>query len=619
MSYARIRNIAIIAHVDHGKTTLVDRLLQAAGSFKVRKGGPTERLLDSNDQERERGITILAKNTAIQWGGTKINNIDTPGHSDFGGEVERVLSMADGCLLLVDAAEGPMPQTRFVLSKALEKKLKPIVVINKIDRPDQRCRKVLDEVFDLFCELTHDDGLLDFPVIYASGRAGYARNEPDDGNMDMTPLFQSILERIPPPPARDDEPPRFQVTLLDHSEYVGRIGVGRVYTGTLALNQPIVIVKRDGKIVRTRIQELFTFESMERVRADRIQCGDIAALVAADYDLEISDTIADPANPQAMPAIAVEEPTMSMILYVNDSPFAGQEGQFVTSRHLRERLERELRSNVSLRVERGESSESWRIAGRGVLHLGVFLETMRREGYEFQVGKPRVITRDIDGVKNEPIELLIVDVRTPWAGKVIELVGGRRGEVQKMESAGEMMTHLEIAIPSRGIVGLRTKLLSATTGEAVLHSSFFGYQPWKGPIGERQGGVQVAVEGGTVAAYSLDALQDRGDFFVENGDQIYVGQLVGEHCRGVDIVVNVTKTKKLSNMRSSGADRKLVVAPSKRLSLEECLEYIDDDELVEVTPKSLRMRKILLDEKERKRAKNNYNEIAEGAQGAQGA
>ncbi|MBM4015683.1 MAG: translational GTPase TypA [Planctomycetes bacterium] len=610
MSQARIRNIAIIAHVDHGKTTLVDRLLQAAGAFKVRKGGPTERLLDSNDQERERGITILAKNTAIQWGGTKINIIDTPGHSDFGGEVERVVSMADGCLLLVDAAEGPMPQTRFVLKKALEKKLQPIVVINKIDRPDQRCRQVLDEVFDLFCELTHDDKLLDFPVIWASGRAGYARNEPDDGNMDMTPLFQAILERIPPPPARDQEPPLFQVTLIDHSDYVGRIGIGRIHAGTLQVNQPIAVVKRDGRVVRSRIQELFGFDGTDRVRADRVPCGDICAVVAAEHDLEISDTISDMANPQSLPAIAVEEPTMSMILYVNDSPFAGLEGEYVTSRHLRERLEKELRSNVALRVERGEAGESWRIAGRGVLHLGVFLETMRREGYEFAVGKPRVITKEIDGQKNEPIELLIVDVRTPWAGKVIELVGGRRGEVQVMEASGGT-THLEIAIPARGIVGLRTKLLSATTGEAVLHTSFLGYQPWKGPIGERQGGVQIAVEQGKVADYSLDALQDRGDFFVENGDQVYVGQIVGEHCRGIDIVVNCCKAKKLSNMRSSGADRKMVVAPPKRLSLEECLEYIAEDELVEVTPKSLRMRKILLDEKERKRAKSAQEQSAQ--------
>ncbi len=419
MSHARIRNIAIIAHVDHGKTTLVDRLLQAAGAFKVHKGGPTERLMDTNDQERERGITILAKNTAIQWGGTKINIIDTPGHSDFGGEVERVLSMADGCLLLVDAAEGVMPQTRFVLRKAFERGLKPIVVINKIDRPDQRCRAVLDEVFDLFCELTHDDQLLDFPTIWASGRQGFARREPDDGNMDMTPLFQAILERIPPPPARDDEPTQFQVSLIDHSDFVGRIGVGRIYAGTLSLGQPMVIVKRDGRVVKSRIQELFTFESMERVRTDRIQCGDVAAVVAADHDLEISDTICDPENPRALPAIAVEDPTMTMILYVNSSPFVGREGEFVTSRHLRERLERELRSNVAMKVERTESSDSWKISGRGVLHLGVFLETMRREGFEFAVGKPRVITKEINGQKHEPVEMLIVDVRTPYVGRVI--------------------------------------------------------------------------------------------------------------------------------------------------------------------------------------------------------
>ena len=611
MSQARIRNIAIIAHVDHGKTTLVDKLLQSAGAFKVRKGGPTERLMDTNDQERERGITILAKNTAIQWGGTKINIIDTPGHSDFGGEVERVLSMADGCLLLVDAAEGAMPQTRFVLKKALEKKLQPIVVINKIDRPDQRCRAVLDEVFDLFCELTHDDKLLEFPTIWASGREGYARREPDDGNMDMTPLFQAILERIPPPPDRETEPAQFQVSLIDHSEFVGRIGIGRVHAGTLAINQPIAIVKADGRIVKSRIQELFTFETMERVRADRVGCGDVAAVVATEHDLEISDTIADPENPRGMPVIAVEEPTMSIVMYVNDSPFAGREGTFVTSRHLKERLDKELRSNVALRIERTGSGDAWKISGRGVLHLGVFLETMRREGYEFSVGKPRVIVREIDGQKCEPIELLIVDVRAPWAGKVIELVGSRRGEVQKMEAVGEM-THLEIEIPGRGLVGFRTKLLSATTGEAVLHTSFLGYQPWKGPIGERQGGVQIAVEGGKVAAYSLDALQDRGDFFVEDGDMIYVGQIVGEHCRGVDITVNVCKSKKLSNMRSSGADRKLVVFPPKRLSLEEFLEYIADDELVEVTPKSLRIRKSMLDEKDRKRARQS-SEMAEEA------
>jgi GTP-binding protein len=603
MSHARIRNIAIIAHVDHGKTTLVDRLLQAAGAFKVHKGGPTERLMDTNDQERERGITILAKNTAIQWGGTKINIIDTPGHSDFGGEVERVLSMADGCLLLVDAAEGVMPQTRFVLRKAFERGLKPIVVINKIDRPDQRCRAVLDEVFDLFCELTHDDQLLDFPTIWASGRHGFARREPDDGNMDMTPLFQAILERIPPPPARDDEPAQFQVSLIDHSDFVGRIGVGRIHAGTLSLGAPMVIVKRDGRIVKSRVQELFTFETMERVRTDRAQCGDVAAVVAADHDLEISDTICDPENPRALPVIAVEDPTMTMILYVNNSPFVGREGEFVTSRHLRERLEREIRSNVAMKVERTESADSWKISGRGVLHLGVFLETMRREGFEFAVGKPRVITKEIDGQKHEPVEMLIVDVRTPYAGKVIELVGGRRGEVQKMESVGEN-THLEIEIPARGLVGLRTKLLTATTGEAVMHHTFVGYRPWKGPIGERQGGVQVAVEGGKVGTYALDALQDRGSFFVSAGDEVYVGQIVGEHCRGVDITVNPTKTKKLSNMRASGSDRKLVVAPPKILSLEECLEYIEDDELVEVTPKSLRMRKILLDENDRKRAKN---------------
>jgi GTP-binding protein len=428
--------------------------------------------------------------------------------------------------------------------------------------------------------------------------------------MDMTPLFQAILERIPPPPARDDEPTQFQVSLIDHSDFVGRIGVGRIHAGTLSMGAPMVIVKRDGRVIKSRVQELFTFETMERVRADRIGCGDVAAVVAADHDLEISDTICDPENPRALPVIAVEDPTMTMILYVNNSPFVGREGEYVTSRHLRERLERELRSNVAMKVERTESADSWKISGRGVLHLGVFLETMRREGFEFAVGKPRVITKEINGQKHEPVEMLIVDVRTPYAGRVIELVGGRRGEVQKMESVGET-THLEIEIPARGLVGLRTKLLTATTGEAVMHHTFVGYRPWKGPIGERQGGVQVAVEGGKVGTYALDALQDRGSFFVSAGDEVYVGQIVGEHCRGIDITVNPTKTKKLSNMRASGSDRKLVVAPPKILSLEECLEYIEDDELVEVTPKSLRMRKILLDENDRKRAKNRAEQAEE--------
>ena len=595
-----LRNIAIIAHVDHGKTTLVDKMLTSTGALASR-GEAVERVMDRNDQERERGITILSKNTAVEFRGTKINVIDTPGHSDFGGEVERVLSMADGCLLLVDAFEGPMPQTRFVLRKALDKGLKPLVVINKIDRPDQRCAAVLDEVFDLFCELTDDERLLEFPTIYASARDGYARRDPTDDDQDLVPLFEAILDHVPAPPPRDDEPLQFQVSLLDYSSYVGIIGIGRVFGGHLEVGQEVVLLKNDGRSQRSLVRELYTFDGLERVRADRVECGDIAALVGVE-GLEICDTVADPEDPRPMPFQSVEEPTMSMIFRINDSPFAGREGSYVTSRHVRDRLLREVKSNVALRVEDTEDADTWKVSGRGVLHLSVLIETMRREGYELSVGKPRVIYRSVDGQRHEPIETLFVDVPQSLAGKVIELVGARRGEVAKMETFGEA-AHLEIRIPARGLVGLRTRLLTATGGEAVLHHSFAGWEPFKGEIARRTTGVQVSMEEGKAVTYALDSLSDRGDFFLAPGDPVYEGQVVGEHCRGNDIVVNVCRTKKLTNVRAAGSDRKLVLAPPRRMSLEEALEYIADDELVEVTPKSIRLRKFRLKEKERKRAK----------------
>ncbi len=595
-----LRNIAIIAHVDHGKTTLVDKILQSTQALSSRSA-PVERVLDSNDQERERGITILSKNTAVLYRETKINIVDTPGHSDFGGEVERVLSMADGCLLLVDAFEGPMPQTRFVLRKALEKHLRPVVVINKMDRPDARCEDVLGEVFDLFCELTDDEELLEFPTVYASAKEGYARLDPSDGNDDLTPLLDAILEHVPSPRDRSQDPLQFQVSLLDWSEYVGVIGIGRVHAGHLEVGAPVVLVKPDGAQVRASIQELFTFRGLERVKADRVENGDIAAVVGVE-GLHISDTVADPENPSGLPVQSVDEPTMSMMFRVNDSPFSGNEGTFVTSRHLRERLQREILSNVALRVEETGDRDAWKVSGRGVLHLGVLIETMRREGYEFAVGKPQVIVREIDGKKCEPIELLVVDVRSDVVGRVIELVGTRRGELEKMEVEGDT-THLEILIPARGLVGLRTRMLTATAGEAILHHTFHAYEPLRGDIPARGYGVQISMERGKTVTYALDNLQDRGDFFVKPGDDVYEGQIVGEHCRGNDIVVNVCRTKKLTNIRAAGSDRKLVLAPPRAMSLEEALEYIEEDELVEITPNSMRLRKIHLNEKERKRAK----------------
>ncbi|MFO0983930.1 MAG: translational GTPase TypA [Planctomycetota bacterium] len=599
----QLRNIAIIAHVDHGKTTLVDRMIQAAGL--IREGQALEdRILDSNDLERERGITILAKNISVQWHGCKINIIDTPGHSDFGGEVERVLNMADGCLLLVDAFEGPMPQTRFVLRKALERKLKPVVVINKIDRPDARPVEVLDEVFDLFCDLGASDDLLDFPVVYASGRDGYARREPADGNRTLEPLFEAIIKHVPAPHQDRSAPVQFQVTTLDHSDYVGRIAIGRVYRGELRSFSDLMLMRCDGSQRKVRIAELLTFEGMKREKCDHVFAGDICAVQGLE-EVGIGDTLADLDHPEPMPIVRIDEPTISMIFRVNTSPFAGQDGEYVTSRHLRDRLMKEIRSNVALRVEETAEPDAYKVSGRGVLHLGILVENMRREGFEFAVGKPKVIFKEIDGKKAEPVEHLVVEVQHLAAGKVIELLGQRRGEVKRMEPAGEMV-NLEFLVPSRGLIGLRTKVLNATCGEAIMHHNFYDYEFFKGSIPHRTNGVMVSMEGGSCVAYSLDSLADRGDFFVKPGDPVYEGLVVGEHCKPNDIVVNVCRMKKLTNIRAAGADKKIILAPPRQFSLEDALEYIEEDELVEVTPKAIRLRKRFLTEKERKRNQHEH-------------
>ncbi len=598
MPQTHIRNLAIIAHVDHGKTTLVDCMLRQSGT--LRAGAVTQDLiLDSNPQERERGITIFAKNCAIAWRDIKINLIDTPGHADFGGEVERVLKMADGCLLLVDAFEGPMPQTRFVLRKAFELKLRPIVVINKIDRPDARINEVLDEIFDLFVELGADDATLDFPVLYASGKEGFARRDPADGGADITPLFEEIVRRVPSP--RDDPaaPLQMLVTTLDYNDYVGRIGIGRVFAGTIRSGQEIVLLRRDGHPQRERIDSVFVFEGLGRRKVESADAGEIVAVVGLP-DVGIGDTIADPADPRPLPGIRVDEPTLTMVFSVNDSPFAGREGKFLTSRHLRDRLWKELQSNVALRVEEMAQRDSFRVSGRGLLHLGVFIETMRREGYEVQVGKPRVIYRELAGHKTEPIEYLVVDVPASMQGAVIELVGARRGEMLKMEVV-QNAAHLEFTIPARGLIGLRSRLLNATRGEAVMHHSFYEYELLRGAVPGRSAGVMIASEPGRVTAYAVEALADRGVFFVKPGEDVYAGQIVGEHCKDDDIEVNVCRTKKLTNIRAASADKTVVLRPPREMPLELALEYIEEDELVEVTPTAVRLRKRLLDATNRKR------------------
>lgn len=594
---ADIRNIAIIAHVDHGKTTLVDQILKQCSVFRKNQV-VRERFLDSNDLERERGITILAKNISIPYKNYKINLIDTPGHADFGGEVERVLKMADGVLLLVDAFEGPMPQTRFVLEKALALHLKPIVVINKIDRHDNRPEEVLDEVYDLFIDLDAHEDQLDFPVIYASGREGWAIKELTDVRENINPLLDSIINDLPAPPAIEGTT-QIQVTSLDYSDYVGRIGIGKVFRGTLQRTAKLSIIKRDGTIQETVPKQLFVFDGLARVEVEEVQCGDICAIVGIE-GIDIGDTICDAVNPEPLEIISIDEPTISMTFTVNNSPFYGREGKYVTSRQLRDRLYKELEHNVAMRVHDTASPDSYKVSGRGILHLSILIENMRREGYELQIREPRVIYKEINGKKAEPIEVLVVDVPTETAGKVIELVGQRRGEMIKMENKGNLQK-LEFHIPTRGIVGLRTKVLTATSGEGIMHHRFFQYEYFKGIINKVSNGVIISMEEGPSTAYSIDALQDRGKFFIDPGDVVYKGQIIGEHTKENDIEVNIQKGKKLSNMRASGSDKAVKITPAIKFSLEEALEYIQDDELVEVTPKSIRLRKLHLDTNDRKR------------------
>ncbi|MCW8805435.1 MAG: translational GTPase TypA [Ignavibacteriaceae bacterium] len=593
----KIRNIAIIAHVDHGKTTLVDQLLKQSNVFRKNQV-VQDCFLDSNDLERERGITILAKNISIPYKDIKINLIDTPGHADFGGEVERVLKMADGVLLLVDAFEGPMPQTRFVLEKALHLHLKPIVVINKIDRPDNRPAEVLDEIYDLFIDLGADDAQLEFPVIYASGRNGWAVKNLKDERKDLVPLLEKIVNKIPQPKVEKGSL-QMQVTSLDYNDYVGRIGIGRVFRGTMRKNDTLCIIKRNGDVNPVELKQLFVFEGIERTEVEEVSSGDICALVGVE-DIDIGDTIADAENPEPLTIIDIDEPTISMNFTVNTSPFYGKEGKYVTSRHLRERLFKELEQNVAMDIQETGSPDTYKVSGRGLLHLSILIENMRREGYEFAAGPPKVIYKEIDGKKAEPIEILVVDVPNDLTGKVIELVGQRRGVMTKMEQKGSLTT-LEFHIPARGLMGLRTRILNVTSGEGIMHHRFYQYEFFKGSITQRQNGVLISMHEGQSTAYAIDSLQDRGKFFIDPGDVVYRGQIVGEYNKENDIEVHVQRGKKLTNMRASGADKAAKIAPAIKFTLEESLEYIKDDELVEVTPKSIRMRKLYLDPTERKR------------------
>jgi GTP-binding protein len=592
-----IRNIAIIAHVDHGKTTLVDKILHTGKLFRENETSG-ELILDNNDLERERGITILAKNVSVRYKGTKINIIDTPGHSDFGGEVERVLNMADGVVLLVDAFEGPMPQTRFVTQKALAQGKTVILIINKVDKPNCRPDEVHDQVFDLFFNLDATEEQLNFRTVYGSSKQGWMAADWKTPTTDITYLLDQIVDFFPNAPAHEGTL-QMQITSLDYSSFVGRIAVGRVLRGTIKDGMPISLVKRDGSIVKSRIKELFTFEGLGKLKATEVQAGDIVAVTGIE-GFEIGDTIADFENPEGLTPIAIDEPTMNMTFTINNSPFFGKEGKFVTSRHLRDRLFKELEKNLALRVEETNSADSYLVYGRGILHLSVLIETMRREGYELQVGQPQVIIKEIDGVKCEPIEYLTVDVPEPVSGKVIEYVTQRKGDLKIMEPKGDLI-HIEFEIPSRGIIGLRNNILTATAGEAIMAHRFKAFEPWKGNIPNRGNGVLISGEQGTAIAYSIDKLQDRGKFFVEAGDPIYTGMIIGENNRQDDIVVNITKEKKLTNMRASGSDDKMRIIPKITFSLEEAMEYIQGDEYVEITPKSIRLRKVLLDENERKR------------------
>ncbi|MGN0224379.1 MAG: translational GTPase TypA [Muribaculaceae bacterium] len=593
-----IRNIAIIAHVDHGKTTLVDKMLLAGHLFRDNQNAG-ELILDNNDLERERGITILSKNVSINYKGTKINIIDTPGHADFGGEVERVLNMADGCLLLVDAFEGPMPQTRFVLQKAIQIGLKPVVVVNKVDKPNCRPAEVQDMVFDLMFSLDATEDQLDFPTIFGSAKNGWMSTDWEHPTTDITPLLDTIIEHIPAPTTLEGDA-QMLITSLDFSNYVGRIAVGRVHRGTLREGMDIALCRADGSVVKQRIKELHTFEGMGRKRVSEVASGDICAIIGLE-GFEIGDTVADADNPEPLPRIAIDEPTMSMTFTINDSPFFGRDGKYVTSRHIGDRLTRELDRNLALRVYKDPHRDIWTVYGRGVLHLSVLIETMRREGYELQVGQPQVITKEIDGQKCEPVELLTINVTEEYCSKMIDMVTRRKGEMVSMEAQGDRM-HLEFQIPSRGIIGLRNNVLTASAGEAIMAHRFLEYQPWKGDIERRTNGSLIALEAGTAYAYAIDKLQDRGRFFIFPQEEVYAGQVVGENAKDNDIVVNVTKSKKLTNMRASGADEKARIVPPVVFSLEEALEYIKEDEYVEVTPHHIRLRKIILDELERKRA-----------------
>ena len=597
-----IRNIAIIAHVDHGKTTLVDRILHTTKVFRENQD-TGNLIMDSNDLERERGITIFSKNAAVTYKDVKINVIDTPGHADFGGEVERVLKMADGVILLVDAFEGPMPQTRFVLQKALQLNLHPIVVINKVDKPNCRPDEVHDAVFELFFNLDATEAQLNFPTYYGSGKNGWF-NDKNEACEDITPLMDGILQHVPPPKVSEGTL-QMQITSLDYSSFLGRIAIGKVSRGSIRENQQVTLAQTDGTMRKIKVRELYVFEGMGKKKVTEVQAGDLCAVVGIE-DFNIGDTIADAENPEALPVISVDEPTMNMLFSINNSPFFGKDGKFVTSRHLRDRLMKETEKNLALRVEDSPGGESFIVYGRGILHLGVLIETMRREGYELTVGQPQVIVKEIDGKKCEPYETLVVDVPQEFASKVIDLVTRRKGEMLVMETKGEMQ-HLEFEIPSRGLIGLRTQMLTATTGEAVMAHRFSEYKPWKGSIPGRNNGVLLAKQGGQSTGYSLDKLQDRGRFFIDPGEEVYTGQIVAEHIKPGDLVVNVVEGKKLTNMRASGSDAATNIAPKLLMTLEECMEYIEFDECIEVTPNFIRMRKVILNEDERKKQQKKIN------------
>ncbi len=605
-----LRNVAIIAHVDHGKTTLVDQMLKQSGMFRTGEldklaGGQHGLIMDSNPLERERGITILSKNCAVTYTrengeALRINIVDTPGHADFGGEVERVLRMADGCLLLVDAAEGPMPQTRFVLSKALEAGLKPVVLINKCDRPDGEPQRVINEVFDLLVDLGAEEAALDFPVIYASGRAGWATSDLNRPTENLRDLFEAIVRHVPPARGDADAPLQMLVTSIDYSEYVGRIGIGRVFNGVIRRNMQVALLDRQGERRNVKVGKLMTFSGLGRVEAEEVRAGDLCAVIGVEK-IDIGDTLADPVNPTPLPPVKVDEPTLTMVFRVNDSPFAGQEGTYVTSRQIRERLLKECEHNVALRVEFGAGDE-FQVSGRGLLHLGILIETMRREGFELGVGKPRVITREIHGKLHEPIELLVVEAPNEHVGAVMEFTGSRGAIVESMEPWGDGRTHIEFEIPSRGIIGLRSRLLTATQGEAIVHHAFERYAPVMGELPGRAQGALISLDTGAATAYSIEGLADRGVMFVVPMEKVYTGQVVGEHNRENDLTVNITRAKQLTNFREATKEAFVKLKPARKMSLEQCLEYIEEDELVEVTPTSVRMRKRLLNESDRKKA-----------------